>query len=53
MGARRTTTICAINTNPDNVQGCYGYRTEEGYTLVHVFVDHADLCCCEKRRLRR
>ena len=37
--------------NPDNVQGCYGYRTAEGHTLVHVFTDGARKCNCGDRRL--
>lgn len=32
---------------------CYEYETESGVTRIHVFLDHADICCCEKRRLRR
>lgn len=32
-------------------QGCYSYWFTR--TLVHVFLDHADTCTCERRRLRR
>lgn len=33
------------------VRGCYCDRLTR--TLVHVFINHADTCTCEQRRIER
>lgn len=39
--------------NPDETRGCYCYWSWFAKVVVHVFLDRADTCTCERRRLRR
>lgn len=32
---------------------CYSYTTESGTTRIHYFYDHAEVCDCGEKRLRR